>query len=163
MVSVITAARSGSIQMWGSYSPWSCPSCSSWTWPSSSSSRWRSSTPAEQSTTGVLERGHSGRHEVLHPHAVFQDQVGPVQGLHIPDGQGIVVETAHRLIHHRHHPDLFHALRHGGGKAVDRPGGGRYGGQVLLPPPPQTRRRTAGVRRPPGLPGKFFSRKHLRI
>src|SRR5699024_2163062 len=52
------------------------------------------------------------------------NDVGPLDGLHVADGEGVVVETGDLLVHQQAHLHPLRPLGHRGGEEVDRVGGG---------------------------------------
>lgn len=58
-------------------------------------------------------------HKVLQPHAVHHDDIGALDGLHIIDGEGVVVETGNLILDQQIHLDVLHVFGDGGGEEID--------------------------------------------
>ena len=86
--------------------------------------------------------GQGVGHEVLQPYAIHDDDVGGLDGLHIVDGEGVVVEAGNLPLNQQVHLYPIHPLGDGGGKQIDGIGGAqdpqsaalRGGGGGRLPP-----------------------------
>ena len=97
---------------------------------------------------GGVGGGQGVGHEVLQAHAVHDDDVGGLDGLHIVDGEGVIMETGDLLLDEPGDLHPLHPFRDGGGEEVDRVGGGQdVKGIVFL-------RRRGGGRRPAAAGGE---------
>ena len=85
----------------------------------------------------VDDRGAGGGqgvlHKFLHAGPVQGHHVGPLKLLHVPHGEGVVVEAGHRPRLQPEDGDALHPLRHRPGGQVDRIGGGQHRQAGLLP------------------------------
>ena len=75
---------------------------------------------------GVGHRLQGVGHGLLQPRPAEEDAVGPLQGLHILHGEGVVVETAHRLVDHQGEGDVLRPPGDLGGEEIDGVGGGHH-------------------------------------
>jgi len=83
---------------------------------------------------GGLGLGQGIGHEVLQPHPVHHDHVGPLDGLHVGGGEGIVMEAGGLGVDQQGDLHPLRPLGDGGGEEVHRVGGGQnVEGIVLLP------------------------------
>ena len=76
--------------------------------------------------------GQGVLHEFLQPGAVQDDDVGPLDGLHVAHRQGVVVEAGGLGVDQQGDLHPVGSLGDGGGKEVDRVGGTKNV-KVLLP------------------------------